>query len=94
VVTSSKAWRARAVGLGLNQARMWVGDFGIWKDAEEAYRKAPELQATASVIDSAATDQVLGVFGKKYRAEWPVWGPRFKNGIADGSRVMLRYALA
>jgi hypothetical protein len=95
VVTSSKAWRARAIGLGLNQARMWVGEYGTWKDSKEAYRKAPELQATASLIDDSATkDQVLGVFGKKYHTEWLVWGPRFKNGLADGSRVMLRYAPA
>jgi hypothetical protein len=93
VVTSSKAWRARAVGLGLNQARMWVGEYGTWKDAKEAFRKAPELQASVSLIDDSATkDQVLGVFGKKYHSEWLVWGPRFRNALADGSRVMLRYA--
>jgi hypothetical protein len=95
VVTSSKAWRARAVGLGLDHARMWVGDFGTWKDSKEAYRKAPELNATAVLIDDAAThEQVLGVFGKKYHLEWFVWGPRFKNGLADGSRVLLRYTPA
>ena len=49
VVTSSKAWRARAVGLGLNQARMWVGEFGVWKRATEAFRKAPQLSATAAL---------------------------------------------
>jgi hypothetical protein len=92
VVTSSKAWRARAVGLGLNQARMWVGEFGTWKGAKEAYRKAPELNATASLIDDAGSKaRVLDVFGKKYHAEWSDWGPKFKNGLADGSRVMLRY---
>ncbi len=95
VVTSSKAWRARAVGLGLDRARMWVGEFGTWKDSNEAYRKAPELNATAALIDDAAThEHALGVFGKKYYLEWLVWGPRFKNGLADGSRVLLRYTPA
>ena len=92
VVTSSKAWRARAIGLGLDQARMWVGEFGVWKRANDAFRKAPELSATAAVIDdSAMRAQVLEVFGKKYHGEWSDWGPKFKNGLADGSRVMLRY---
>lgn len=92
VVTSSDAWRARAVGLGLTQARMWVGEFGSWKSAKEAYRKAPQLNATGSLIEEApAQAQVLTVFGKKYRSEWSDWGPKFKNGLADGSRVMLRY---
>jgi len=92
VVTSSKAWRARAVGLGFNQARMWVGEFGVWKRATEAFRKAPQFSATAVVVDDAtAKAQVLEVFGKKYHREWRDWGPKFKNGLADGSRVMLRY---
>ncbi|HET6472259.1 MAG TPA: hypothetical protein VFG38_10480, partial [Pseudomonadales bacterium] len=43
VVTASKAWRARAISLGLTQARMWVGEFGVWQRATEAFRKAPEL---------------------------------------------------
>ncbi len=92
IVTSSKAWRARAVGLGLDQARMWVGEFGVWKRATEAFRKAPQLSARAALVDdSAAQAQVLEVFGKKYQREWSDWGPKFKNGLADGSRVMLRY---
>ena len=92
VVTSSKAWRARAVTLGLNQARLWVGEYGEWKDAEEAYRKAPELLATAALIeDPQAQTRALDLFGEKYRLEWLVWGPRFRNGLKDGSRVMLQY---
>ena len=92
VVTSSEAWRARAVGLGLTQARMWVGEFGTWKSAKEAYRKAPQLSASGSLIDDAAAHvQALALFGKKYSSEWSDWGPKFKNGLADGSRVMLRY---
>jgi hypothetical protein len=93
VVTSSKAWRARAISLGLTEARMWVGEFGVWQRATEAFRKAPELTATgAPVTDPAVQSQVLERFGAKYRAEWSSWGPKFRNGLADGSRVMLRYS--
>jgi hypothetical protein len=92
VVTSSKAWRARAISLGLTQARMWVGEFGVWTKAKSAYRKAPEILAAGERVDDASTQtRVLESFGKKYHAEWLVWGPRFRNGLKDGSRVMLRY---
>ena len=93
VVTSSKAWRARAISLGLTQARMWVGEFGVWQRATEAFRKAPELTATGALVTDASTQsQVLDKFGGKYKAEWSSWGPKFRNGLKDGSRVMLRYS--
>ncbi len=93
VVTSSKAWRARAISLGFTQARMWVGEFGVWQRATEKFRKAPELTATAALVrDAAKQAQVLDRFGEKYSAEWSNWGPRFRNGLQDGSRVMLRYS--
>ena len=93
VVTSSKAWRARAISLGFTQARMWVGEFGVWQRATEAFRKAPELTATGALVaDTATQSEVLDKFGAKYRAEWSSWGPKFRNGLKDGSRVMLRYS--
>ena len=92
VVTSSKAWRARAISLGLTQARMWVGEFGVWKDSKEAYRKAPELLASGALVSDAAIQaRVLETFGKKYYIQWLGWGPKFRGGLKDGSRVMLRY---
>jgi hypothetical protein len=94
VVTSSKAWRARAVSLGLS-ARMWVGEFGEWKDSKEAYRKAPQITATGTLItDTAVQMQILDRFGKKYYVQWVGWGPTFRSGLKDGSRVMLRYTPA
>ena len=95
VVTSSDAWRAQAVGRGLDRARLWVGEFGVWKDADGAFRNAPELMATAAVETSAETQgRVLAAMGGKYSDDgWSRWGPRFEEGLADGSRVMIRYAI-
>jgi hypothetical protein len=74
---------------------MWVGEFGVWQRATDAFRKAPELTATgAHVTDAATQSQVLDRFGSKYKAEWSSWGPKFRNGLKDGSRVMLRYSPA
>jgi hypothetical protein len=93
VVTAAKAWRRRAIANGLNRARLWVGEFGNWQRANGKYRQAPELLAVATTVDDKAEQaRVLDLYGDKYRLEWIVWGPRFKNGLADGSRVMLRYS--
>lgn len=95
VVTPSDAWRAEAVGLGLRRARMWVGDFGVWSDADGAFRQAPELMATATLETRGDTRaKVLRTMAAKYaNSGWAKWGPRFEKGLGDGSRVMIRYAL-
>lgn len=92
VVTSSTAWRARSIERGLNRARIWVGEYGSWQSANDAFRAAPSFEATGSVVtDPDRQRRVLEKMGDKFRSEWVVWGPRFRNGIADGSRVMLEY---
>ena len=93
VVTDSGAWRAKAVGQGLNRARIWVGEFGTWTEADGAFRQAPELMATAAMeTDAEVHAQVLEAMGGKYSEQgWSNWGPKFKTALADGSRVMIRY---
>ncbi len=91
VVTAADAWRARAIQSGLSQARIWVGDVGVWSRNEE-YRDLPVLLSRGELVpDAAIHTQILAKFGKKYTAEWGTWGPRFADGLADGSRVMIRY---
>ncbi len=92
VVTAAEAWRARAVSRGLDKARVWVGDVGVWTDSDGAYRKLPSMDMRASLVtDAQAQSAVLEKMGSKYTMGWLVWGPRFRDGLADGSRVMLRY---
>ncbi|MDE0063277.1 MAG: hypothetical protein OXU72_10875 [Gammaproteobacteria bacterium] len=92
VVTATDAWRTEAVRRGLTRARVWVGDVGNWRRADGRYRNLPVVEATASVeMDAARHEQVLTAMGEKYADEWPTWGPRFRNSLADGSRVMLKY---
>lgn len=92
VVTASTAWRARAVDAGLTRARVWVGDVGVWSKSSGTYRTLPQVETEASLVaDTELQNAVLDVMGKKFRMSWLLWGPRFRNGLADGSRVMLRY---
>ena len=93
VVTAHDAWRARAVAQGLTDTTVWVGDVGPWRDSEGAYLTLPKMTMQASLErDPAVHAAVLEKMGEKYAMGWLVWGPRFRNGLADGSRVMLRYA--
>ena len=95
VVTRSTAWRAEAVRKGLTQAKIWVGDVGLWQRSNGKYKDLPSHFATVSfVTDAAEHTRLLEGFGAKYSSEWGKWGPRFRNGLADGSRVMLKYSKA
>ena len=95
VVTPPDAWRAQAVRQGLARARIWVGDFGVWTEADGAFRDAPEYMATAAIeTDAAVHAGILESMGSKYaETGWSRWGPRFQEGLVDGSRVMIRYTL-
>ncbi len=95
VVTAHDAWRAEAVRRGLTTARIWVGDVGVWSRSDGAYRNLPVVQGKASLeTDTLRHAAILALMGQKYTREWPTWGPRFRDGLADGSRVMLRYQVA
>ncbi len=93
VVTDAKRWRAAAIGKGLDRARLWVGDYGVWKKADGKFREAPGCDARASLEkDAAAHARALETFGQKYASAWGSWGPRFEKGLASGERVLIRYA--
>ena len=93
VVTDATAWRARAPGAGLPTAQVWVGDVGQWKRSGGKYKKLPGMVTDASIVrDERLHEVILADFGRKYSSEWPTWGKRFKDGLANGSRVMLKYS--
>jgi hypothetical protein len=94
VVTKQELWRSQAIQRGLDRARIWVGDHGVWKSSDGAFRNAPSFLAQAEHIssDAQAVGRTLKAMGAKYADEgWSTYGPRFKKGLADGSRVLLRY---
>lgn len=93
VVTAASAWRAQAVRKGLTDARIWVGDVGP-ASADARYKKLPQIDTKAfQIVDTNTHARILAIFGGKYPGEWGTYGPRFKNGLVDGSRVMLRYRM-
>ena len=94
VVTKEELWRSQAVKRGFDRARIWVGDHGVWKSSDGAFRKSPSFLARAEHIssDTEAVGRTLKAMGSKYAGEgWNTYGPRFEKGLADGGRVLLRY---
>lgn len=94
VVTKPELWRSQAIERGLDRARIWVGDHGVWKSSDGAFRNSPSFLAEAAHIssDAKAVGRTLKAMSVKYADEgWGTYGPRFEKGLADGSRVLLRY---
>jgi hypothetical protein len=95
VITGSTGWKARALGRGLDRARIWVGDHGRWKRigiTNDAFRKAPSFDARAAkVTDPALLDRLMAEFRRKYGAEFDEWEPKMRAGFADGSRTLIAY---
>ncbi len=91
VVTAGDSWRARKAAKNA-RVKIWVGDVGQWQAADGAYRSLPALTARSALVTAADVhERALTLFADKYPMSWMVWGPRFKNGLADGSRVLIRY---
>ena len=95
VTTGETTWKARSLKRGLDRARIWVGDHGVWKRAlgrNEDFRKAPSFEAKAAFLkDDAMIDRLLKVFDAKYPDEIGEWRDRMRDGFVDGSRVLIRY---
>ena len=92
VVTSTDRWKALAVRRGLDRARIWVGDFGRWKKSDGRFKTGPTFLAKARFdTEDSVIEAALAAFGAKYPDEWDKWEPRFRTGLADRSRVLIRY---
>ena len=96
VITRDSTWKARSAARGLDRARIWVGDYGRWKQSlgghNERFREGPGFEARArQVRDGALLDRLLAIFDQKYPDEIGKWRPRMESGFADGSRVLIRY---
>ena len=92
IFTSKKSWKARALSLGRDQARIWVGDFGPVGRAGDRFRKAPHFLAQAEVDSRPeAFERLMKDYEKRYADEWGKWGPRFRKGYKNGTRELIRY---
>jgi hypothetical protein len=52
----------------------------------------PSFDAVGSIVkDAKVADLLFATYAKKYPERWPGYAERFKNGMKDGSRVLVKY---
>ncbi len=79
--TPASSWRAKRIRWGRPRARIAVGK-----------PDGPVLFARGEIVKSKEAEQrILEVFAKKYPDRWSQHEQRFRQGFADGSRVVIRY---
>lgn len=96
VTVATDRWKATALRKGLDRARIWVGDHGIWNTwyggHNEDFRAAPSFEARGErVRDTDLLERLLAIYEKKYPAEIAQWREPMRTGNADGSRIVIRY---
>jgi len=81
VASDKSSWRARRIRWGRPKARIAVGS-----------KAGPGFMATGSfVADPKLYEEMFRVYARKYPREWPRWEPKFRGGLADHSRVLIKY---
>ena len=81
VASAPTTWRVRRIRWGRPQAKIWIGK-----------PDGPSFTATGAVVDEPEARAVLlDTFARKYASGWKRWEESFRTGLADGSRVLVRY---
>ena len=81
VATPPTSWRVKRIQAGRTRAKIWVGS-----------PDGPSFGATGAVVQEPAVHPVLfETFAKKYAESWKGFEDRFRKGLADGSRVLVKY---
>ena len=95
LITSKESWKARSLTKGLDRARIWVGDYGRWKQffgRNEDFRAGPSFEARATAVrDVELLDRLLASYEIKYPEEVADWRDKMRSGFHDGTRVLIRY---
>jgi hypothetical protein len=81
VASPPTTWRARRIRWGRPAAKIWIGA-----------PDGPSFMATGAVVDEPEVHPILfETYARKYGSGWPKWEQSFRKGLADGSRVLIRY---
>jgi hypothetical protein len=81
VGSSPDSWRAKRIRWKRPQARIAIGSPG-----------GPAIMATGSFVkDPAMEKRFCDQLAVKYPAKFPSWEKSFREGLATGKRVLIRY---
>ena len=81
VASPTTTWRAKRIRAGRTKAKIAVGNAG-----------GPSFDATGSIVKDETVYQVMfRTFAEKYPEGWPKYEQRFRDGLKDGTRVLIKY---
>jgi hypothetical protein len=81
VASAPTSWRAKRIRWGRPDAKIWVGK-----------PDGPSFLATGAIVNEPDVLPVLfKTFAQKYSERWSSYEESFRKGLADGSRVLIRY---
>jgi hypothetical protein len=81
VASPTTTWRAKRIKAKRPKARIAIGK-----------PDGPTFKAKGSIVkDTAVYDEMYQTFAKKYPDGWPKYEQQFRKGLADGSRVLIKY---
>jgi hypothetical protein len=82
VGSAPDSWRAKRIRWGRPQAKIAIGS-----------PSGPSFRATGSFVkDADAYKKFCDQLAVKYPDRWPRWEKSFREGLASGERVLIRYA--
>jgi hypothetical protein len=81
VASAPTSWRAKRIRWGRPDAKIWVGK-----------PDGPSFMATGAIVNEPEVYPILfKTFAQKYAERWKSYEDNFRKGLADGSRVLIRY---
>ncbi len=84
VASPPTAWRVRRIKAGRTQAKISVGK-----------PDGPSFMATGAIVNEPDVLPVMfESYAKKYPDGWPKFEEKFRTGLKDGGRVLIKYTPA
>jgi len=81
VASPATTYRAKRIQAGQTKAKVWIGK-----------TDGPSFNAQGAIIKDPEANKVLfETFAKKYSSEWPSYEKKFRDDLANGSRVLIKY---
>jgi hypothetical protein len=81
VGTPPTTWRVKRIKHKRPNARIAVGK-----------PDGPSFDAVGSIVkDAKVAEHLFETYAKKYPDRWPAYERRFRDGMKDGSRVLVKY---
>jgi hypothetical protein len=81
VGTPPTTWRVKRIKHKRPNAKIAVGK-----------ADGPSFEAVGSIVkDTKIADLLCETYAKKYPDRWPGYAEKFKQGLKDGSRVLVKY---